>query len=269
MRTSECEWGPRYVIEPWATKRGSRHGVSSYKPISYRTSVTADLEQVSQVAFRVERIVIPVQIGQLFQINGIWINGRSQLAGVESVPAQIFSSMIDSYVQMDVIPAGKSIRMRVTYTGEEDDGMQFLAVLIGTVYSVKPDLPSVLEMDRRSTISITSRVMMGARRAQLTAVIKKRGRGWSACCEALGAIAEGRSYEGAKAHLASRIEEMVQRPFALRDDARAPSSFHVTITDDLAIESNDPIALAAHVARFQRFHHSGRDALIWPAPNAP
>ena len=256
------------MIEPWATKRGSRHGMSSYKPLAYRTSVTANLEQRSHVPFRIDRIIIPANVASSFQIDRIVINGRDQLAGRSPLPAVLFlPTAMDSFIQMDALYPEGSIVIRVTYTGDDDEGRMFIAALIGTTFSMARGMQTFTSS--RSTLSVASSVMMGARRAQLTATITKRGRGWSAYCEGLGAVAEGRSCEAAKAHLASRIEEMMQRPFALRDDARAPSSFHVTLTDltpsRVLIESNDPITLAARVARFQRFAHSRRDALVWPA----
>jgi hypothetical protein len=262
--------------------------LSTYTPLSYRTSVTADLEQISQDVFRIDRIIVPSQVAPSFEINGIWINGRNQLAAVDAIPAAVFAvtlidNFIDNFVSFDAVPAGKSIRIRVTYTGESDDGEQFMACLLGTSYRSAPQIPSVLELSARSSINFASRVLMGARRAQLTAIVEGRGSGFTAYCESIGAVVQATSYEEAKSWLAIRIAEIVATG---RDGTRHgcgigdAGPFRVTIVDlgqpqrvrgdawggvrQVVVQSNNPIALAACVARHQRFARAGRPALISP-----
>lgn len=126
------DWGKRYVVEPWGTRQGSRHGLYRYHPVACRIAVTSTLELISQVTFLVDRIIVPT-VAQDFIIEGIWIDGKAQL--VAPLLARHFSiESIDGRILMDLIQAGRSIRMRVTYIGKSNEGATFTAGFIGTSY---------------------------------------------------------------------------------------------------------------------------------------
>jgi hypothetical protein len=96
----------------------------------------AEIVVVPSESFRVERIVVPMDIAALFVIEDIRIGRTSQLSGGGSIPAEIFSPEIFSphmaAVRLDASPAGTEIRFRVRYIGKNPRGARFTAALIGT-----------------------------------------------------------------------------------------------------------------------------------------
>jgi len=94
----------------------------------------AEIVVSTDVAFRAERLVIPVAIAPLFVIEDIRIGAASQFAcNVGGIPASMFSpNTIDSALQLDAAAAGTEIRFRVRYVGSDSQGARFTAALLGT-----------------------------------------------------------------------------------------------------------------------------------------
>jgi hypothetical protein len=96
-------------------------------------------------AFRVERLVIPSSLAELFVIEDIWVGNVTQLAVAGSIPAAAFAAdALDNYVSMDAAAAGTSIRFRVRYVGKDPKGAVFYGALIGRVVDGGGDRRHVL-----------------------------------------------------------------------------------------------------------------------------
>ena len=94
----------------------------------------AEIVVVPDVAFRAQRLVIPVAVASLFVIEDIRIGAASQFASsVGGIPAEVFSpNTIDSALKVDATAAGTEIRFRVRYVGSDPRGARFTAALLGT-----------------------------------------------------------------------------------------------------------------------------------------
>lgn len=94
----------------------------------------AEITVVPDVAFRAQRLVIPMAVAAVFVIEDIRIGTVSQFASsVGGIPAEVFSpNAIDSALQLDAAAAGTEIRFRVRYVGPDPNGARFTAALIGT-----------------------------------------------------------------------------------------------------------------------------------------
>ena len=94
----------------------------------------AEITVVPDVAFRAQRLVIPVAVASVFVIEDIRIGTASQFASsVGGIPAEVFSpNAIDSALQLDAAAAGTEMRFRVRYVGPDPNGARFTAALLGT-----------------------------------------------------------------------------------------------------------------------------------------
>lgn len=92
----------------------------------------AEIVVVPSEAFRVERIVIPMNIASLFVIEDIRIGRSSQLSGGCGIPAELFAPHNMPAVRLDAATAGSEIRFRVRYIGKDPRGARFTASLVGT-----------------------------------------------------------------------------------------------------------------------------------------
>jgi hypothetical protein len=93
----------------------------------------AEIVVQPQMAFRPERLVVPIAIASLFVIEDIRIGHVSQFVGQGGVSAKMFSSdaLADAALHLDAAAPGIEIRFRVRYVGDDPRGARFTAALIG------------------------------------------------------------------------------------------------------------------------------------------
>lgn len=90
----------------------------------------AEIVVQPQMAFRPDRLVVPIAIAHLFTIEDIQIGTFSQLSGALST--DMFSAdAVDYALRLDAAAAGTEIRFRVRYVGNDPCGVRFTAALLG------------------------------------------------------------------------------------------------------------------------------------------
>ena len=92
----------------------------------------AEIVVVTDVAFRADRLVVPIDIAPFFVIEDIRIGAVSQFAGSDPLPASVFSSTSsDMQLHLGAATPGMEMRFRVRYVGDDPRGARFTAALIG------------------------------------------------------------------------------------------------------------------------------------------
>ena len=92
----------------------------------------AEIVVQPQMAFRPERLVVPIAIAELFVIEDIKIGHASQFVGEGGISARMFAThMTDTSLYLDAAAPGIEIRFRVRYVGNDPRGARFTAALIG------------------------------------------------------------------------------------------------------------------------------------------
>ena len=92
----------------------------------------AEIVVVTDVAFRADRLVIPIDIQPWFVIEDIRIGQVSQFAGSGPLPVDMFSApSSDMQLQLGAAAPGMEMRFRVRYVGNDPRGVRFRAALVG------------------------------------------------------------------------------------------------------------------------------------------